>query len=316
MATCRGARFVEAQLASIACQTRPPDELIINDDASDDRTLDIAREFSARAGFEVAIARNDVRLGITGNFERALSRCTGDVVFFADQDDVWAPRKIETLTRVLAERPDIGAVFHDGEVVSDDLTPLGASLWDALGFDDREQRKVEAGRAAEVFLRHVVAAGTSMAFRAEYLPLALPFPELRSCHDAFTAFVVSAVAGVALVREPLIQYRLHGENQIGIRKLGLREQLEKAREQIATGAFAYAEEFFTVAQERLLSSSYTVPRATLHGIEQKIRHARRRNEMSRSLLGRLGTIARETATGRYWRYSYGIKSVAQDLWLR
>jgi hypothetical protein len=52
------------------------------------------------------------------------------------------------------------------------------------------------------------------------------------------------------------------------------------------------------------------------GIEQKILHSRRRAEMSDRLGRRLLDIARETASRRYWRYSYGVKSVAQDLWLR
>lgn len=316
MATCQGARFLEAQLESIARQSRPPDELILSDDASDDGTFELARGFAAGAGFRVSASRNDARLGITANFERALSGCNGDVVFLADQDDLWAPEKIETVLGVFALRPNVGIVFHDGEIVDHDLTPLGASLWDALGFDARERERVKRGRAEEVFLRHVVAAGTTMAFRAEYLPLALPFPRLHSCHDAFTAFVVGAVSEVAIIERPLLRYRLHGENQIGIQKLGFRAQLEMARQQLRTGAFAYAEEFFTVARERLVNSACEVPLRTLSLIDEKLVHARARNEMPPRFASRLGAIVREAASGRYWRYSYGIKSVAQDLWLR
>ena len=53
MATCDGERFVLEQLESIACQRRPPDELIVCDDASRDDTFARLEAFASRAPFEV-----------------------------------------------------------------------------------------------------------------------------------------------------------------------------------------------------------------------------------------------------------------------
>jgi glycosyltransferase involved in cell wall biosynthesis len=312
MATCEGERFIDEQLDSIAAQSRRPDELIVCDDASEDSTFERIQEFGQKAGFEVRALRNPSRLGTTANFERAIAACSGEVILLADQDDVWFPEKIETLTRVLAREPTIGAVFSDGEVVDERLEPLGATLWQSLGFDAREQQLVRQGRAVEVFLRHVVAAGTTLAFRSHFRKQALPFPRLRSCHDAFTAFSIAARAGIAIVPTPLIRYRVHGSNQIGIRRLGFFEQLAKAREQIESDAFAYAVEFFELARERLNDP----PAGLRVAIDEKIDHSRSRRDMSPRLLGRLPTIRQEASLGRYGRYSYGWKSIAQDLWLR
>ena len=185
-------------------------------------------------------------------------------------------------------------------------------MWRSLGFNPHEQEQVRAGAAVEVFLRHVVAAGTTLAFRSSLRDLALPFPALRSCHDAFIAFVAAATSGVEIVPERLVRYRLHGANQIGIRKLDFLAQLAKAREQVEQGAFPYAVDFFQAARERLPTAS---PR-TLELIDQKILHASRRADMSSQLGARLSAIQAEVRSGRYWRYSYGWKSVAQDLLLR
>jgi glycosyltransferase involved in cell wall biosynthesis len=312
MATCEGSRFVETQLESIAGQTRPPDELVVCDDASRDDTFARLESFAARTDLETRVLRNPVRLGITANFERVVSACTGDVIFLADQDDVWLPEKIATLTDVLVRRPELGAVFSDGEVVDAELSPRGYTLWESLGFDEREREQVRRGDAVGVFLRHVVAAGTTLAFRAGFRELALPFPPLRSCHDAFIAFVVAALAPIEIVETPLIRYRVHDRNQIGIRRLGLREQLAKAREQLASDAFGYAVEFFEAARARLTHA----PPDVLHRIDEKILHARRRQAMSPHWLARLRDIHEEARSGRYRRYSYGWKSIAQDLWLR
>ena len=115
-----------------------------------------------------------------------------------------------------------------------------------------------------------------------------------------------------IVPESLVRYRLHGANQIGIRKLDFFAQLGKAREQIETGAFPYAVDVFQAARERLPAASP----GTLEQIDQKILHASRRASMSSRLGGRLGAIREEIQSRRYWRYSYGWKSVAQELLLR
>jgi len=319
MATFEGGPYVMPQLESIAAQTRLPDELVVCDDASRDDTRDRVRDFASRAPFEVRLEVNHERLRTTRNFERAVSLCRGDIIFLADQDDVWLPHKIETLLQVFAEHAGVGAVFSDGLAVDSELQSLGYGLWKSLSFTPAEQRLVRSGRAVEVFLKHVVAAGTTLAFRSDYRQLALPFPELRSCHDAFIAFTIAAVAEIRIIEEPLIRYRLHGENLIGIRKLGLRDQLEKAREQITFDAFSFAAIFFETARQRFAAQQETrfLPsKPSLALIDDKILHSRRRAAMPDSLLRRLPDILREATSGRYGRYSYGIKSIAQDLWLR
>lgn len=319
LAACNGERHIEAQLESLALQTRLPDELVVCDDASNDGTREKVRAFAAGAAFPVRLEEQADRLGITDNFASALARTSGDIVFFADQDDIWKPQKIERLAGRLEADSKLGAVFSNGRVVDADGQPLGFDLWESLAFSAAEQTLVAKGRAVDVFLKHVVAAGTTMAFRGSFRELALPFPALRSCHDAWLAFLAACVSNVEAVDEPLIDYRLHGDNQIGIRKLRFFGQLEKAKEQVESDAFGYAVAFFEQARERLQSpaaGAFDVAPDALTGIEAKVEHARRRASMSGSLLRRLPDIAREMVGGRYGRYSYGARSIAQDVFLR
>jgi len=319
MATCNGARFVDVQLASLASQTRRPDELVVCDDASQDDTLARVRAFAANAPFEVRASPNAERLGTTRNFERAVAACTGDVVFFADQDDVWLPAKVERMCAALDTRPEVGAVLCNGSVVDAAGASLGYDLWRALDFDAGEQRAVASGSAHEVFARHVVAAGTTFAFRRRYAELALPFPDLRSAHDAWVAFLVASVSEIALIAEPLIHYRLHGDNQLGLRRMGFREQLEAARRQLELGAFDYAARFFEAAGERLRSAAaapFALRPGVLETVDAKAHHSRVRDAMPASLAARIPIVLGELRRGHYRRYAYGWKSVAQDLALR
>ena len=319
MATCQGAPYIDEQLDSIAAQSRPPDELVVCDDASGDDTAESVEAFARRAPFPVRLRRNPSRLGTTRNFEQAVSLCSGDIIFLADQDDVWLPEKIACLLDVLERHPEAGIVFSDGAVVDDERRPLGYGLWRALAFTPAEQSRVRKGRASQVFARHVVAAGTTLAFRAGFRDLLLPFPNLHSAHDAWIAFVISCVADCRIVDRELLHYRLHGENQIGLEKLDLLEQYHRARRQVAEAAFAYAAQFFETARERLSSregEGFRTSPGTLRLIEAKIAHSRIRDEMPASLAGRLPAILGELLRGRYWRYSYGARSIAQDIWLR
>lgn len=315
MASYDGAAWVEEQLVSIARQTRPPDELIVVDDASSDDTVARVEAFGASAPFPVRVERNPENRGSTPTFERALELCTGGIVCFADQDDVWDPEKIETLAAILEASPGVGAVFSDGRVVDAERRPLGHSLWQALWFDAREQEKVRRGAAAEVFARHVVAAGTTLAFRACHRGLVLPFPALRDCHDSWVAFLVAAVSEVRSVDRELIDYRVHGANQFGIHAPSFSEQLELARRQLDVGAFQYGVDFFGAARERLRERGRRAPE-TERIIAAKVEHCRRRAAMSEGLAARLPLVLEEWLSGRYGRFSYGWKSVAQDLFLR
>ncbi len=319
MATCNGASFIDDQLRSLAEQRRLPDELVVCDDASEDESAEKVRAFAAQAPFDVRFERNAQRLGTTANFERAVSLCSGDLIFLADQDDHWLPEKVEVQAAALEEDPAMGAALSQGRVVDDARRPLGYDLWEAVGFDAGEQAEVRAGHATAVFFRHVVAAGTTLAFRASFRPLLLPFPDLRSAHDAWIAFMLAAVSDFALIDQPLIEYRLHAGNQFGLRRLGLLDQLAKARQQIDEQAFLYAELFFEAARRRLAEPprpEWQTSEALMEEIAAKVAHSRFRQALAPGLLGRIGPVLSEAARGGYRRFGYGWKSVAQDLLLR
>lgn len=319
MTTYNAGPWLADQLASISEQTRLPDELIVCDDGSSDGTIEALHAFARAAPFEVRVECNPETLTTTRNFEKAVSLCRGEIIFLADQDDVWRPRKIETLAAELNAHPEAGAVFSNGRVVDEACEPLGYNLWDSLWFREAERALVRAGRGAEVFVRHVVAAGTTLAVRSRYREVYLPFPDLHDCHDAWLTFSIAGVADVRIVEENLIDYRLHGANQFGLQRFNLREQLEKAREQLEIGAFRHNITFFTAARERFRALSdrgFTPRQSVLDLTEGKIRHAEVRDRMSANFFARLPAIARETFGRGYWRFGYGAKSLAQDLFLR
>ena len=315
MCTFQGERHLGEQLASIAEQTRRPDELVIFDDRSSDRTLAIARDFALAAPFEVKIVLNDVRLGTVRNFEMAIAACRGEIVLLADQDDLWYPDKTAVLMAALEAHPTAGYAFSDADLVGSELEPLGLRLWKDIGFTGARVERFMAGdQLATMVSGGSFVYGNTMAFRRSHAAPALPI-SVRSrfmTHDTWLALVMSGMgaSGIA-VPSPLLQYRQHPRQQSGVgRRPRLRERLRLA----LAPRFAYCAEMaaaLTLIRERLAASSRSdVPLALL---DDCIEHLRARAAVQ-SLRGvrRLSAVAAELRTRRYRRFSTSWRSALKD----
>ena len=111
----------ESQLArtleSLLAQPCPDLELIVCDDASDDATLEIARNFDDP---RLHVHEHAERLGLAGNWNRALSYASGDTLCLFGQDDVAYPDWASTLTGLLDAEPEADLAFGRRDFVFDD----------------------------------------------------------------------------------------------------------------------------------------------------------------------------------------------------
>lgn len=203
MATYNGERFLPEMLESLAAQTRLPDELVVRDDASEDGTLGVLREFAGRARFEVTVIPGDRRLGYAQNFVTATRACSGDLVFFADQDDTWRPAKIAVASRGVQGREPL-ALFHDFALQADDGSQVAPSVYAVL-----EERGFSPMTAVN---------GCSMAVTRGFIELwGWPPPASKAAvsHDAWVAILSTAFRQRRNLDEVLIDYRLHDDNASG-----------------------------------------------------------------------------------------------------
>lgn len=123
LCTRNGARFLEAQLASLARQSALPDELVVGDDASDDATLEIVARFAREAPFPMrTIARREA-VGHRENFLATARECRGEWIAFADQDDVWLEHKLAESRAVIAAHPQVLLVNQRALLCDEALSP-------------------------------------------------------------------------------------------------------------------------------------------------------------------------------------------------
>ncbi|EXY58193.1 glycosyltransferase, partial [Bacteroides fragilis] len=92
IATYNGEKFIVEQLKTILSQLTDFDEIIISDDHSSDCTLSLIRSFRDP---RIKIYLNENDKGYTSNFENALKKATGEIIFIADQDDIWKKDKVD-----------------------------------------------------------------------------------------------------------------------------------------------------------------------------------------------------------------------------
>jgi glycosyltransferase involved in cell wall biosynthesis len=312
LCTYNGDRFLAEQLASIRNQARLPDEVVLCDDRSTDATLAIARRFAEAVPFPVRIEANASNLGSTRNFAQAIELCRGDMVVLADQDDVWLPHKLAVLERALLDDPGAGFAFSDAEMVDEHLQPLGYKLWDALRFSARERRCFRRGEVFHKLLRRYRVTGATLAFRSRFKDLILPIPP-EWVHDAWIGLLIATVASCRLIDEPLLQYRQHARQQLGERKRSLYQQYQAARK-VSRESYQAVAERYAQARDRLQRFPGVAPEC-IQALTRKIEHFQQRTRMRDGGVRRLPAILAETWRGNYARYSYGWKSIAQDLFL-
>jgi glycosyltransferase involved in cell wall biosynthesis len=323
LCTYNGERFLREQLDSIAAQTRLPDELVVGDDGSTDGTRQLVESFAAAAPFPVRLHVNEANVGSARNFGNAVKLCEGDVIALCDQDDVWLPEKLRRLEEVFATDDKVGLVFSDALVVGEDLSPTGRKLWDWT-FAPAVQREVQRD-AFRALLRRNVVTGATMAFRARLKPLALPVPDdLNMIHDGWIALVAAAVSRVVPLAEPLVEYRQHGGQQLGVASAsglngsGARFAFDDSP---AGRAAYYAGEVRKVERlaDRLRQAAAAEGRRParleerVETLEEVAAHYRVRGDTQASRFARLPAVLRELLTMRYHRYSNGLSSAALDL---
>lgn len=308
MCTLNGARFLRAQLESLASQRLPPSELVVCDDGSEDETLGILEDFATSCPFPIRIVRNTERKGITPNFSQAISLCTGTHIALADQDDIWQIDKLDLLDKAL-ERPNTTGAFCDATIVDCDLTPLSSSMWQHVGFNEREQAAMISGRGLEVLVKHFVVTGATLMFRSNLRSVLLPIPESWP-HDAWIAAVLAAAGDLAPIARKLIRYRQHDANATGARKLPLYIQYLRGQE---IGRQAYLEgeiSRFLLLADRLDQRGL---KKECSLVMRKIAHLRRRQAFPRHRLSRFPHVLDEWTRGDYGHFSTDWRSIAMDV---
>ena len=200
LATYNGEKFIQEQLNSILCQIGEEDEVIVSDDFSNDKTLEIIRGINDK---RIKIFQNNLYKKpqkfsfeqITLNFENAIRHANGDLIFLCDQDDIWHTNKTSVIKAEIGEN---FAIVHDCRVIDKKDNQIFASYFDFIG-------------AKKGILKNIIKCsylGSCMAFKKELINFILPIPQ-KVPHDLWIALIADYKKSLKLLKTPLIDYCRH-----------------------------------------------------------------------------------------------------------
>lgn len=108
MSVYNGQKYIKEQMDSLLEQTRILDEIIIIDDCSTDNTVEILKNYIEEHDcFNIRLIQNNENYGWQKNFFEGMKMATSDVIFPCDQDDIWHKDKVEKMSKILEDNPQI-----------------------------------------------------------------------------------------------------------------------------------------------------------------------------------------------------------------
>jgi glycosyltransferase involved in cell wall biosynthesis len=219
MATYNGSAYVLEQIKSIEEQSFKEIKVHVSDDKSSDDTVTILSEREIVSYVEV----NDVNLGPSQNFWKALSLCKSDYVAFCDQDDTWRSDKIELLMeRILLIENEKGKlhpilVYSDLTLVDRDHKLLSNSFFGTTG-------KTAGCSDPRDFIVSNHIPGCTMLMNRALIDRAGTLPLDVRMHDWWIAMIASLTGTMSYVDAALINYRQHDNNAVGAPPIGNRSR--------------------------------------------------------------------------------------------
>jgi glycosyltransferase involved in cell wall biosynthesis len=212
IATYNGEKFLIKQLDSILNQTRLPDEIIIIDDCSTDKTYSILNDFINQKRNDYSISfklyQNEQNLGFANNFKNALSFTSGSIIVLSDQDDIFVRDKIDVVEK-----------FFD----SNNQMKIFISSYQMINENDKVISGIKPFSKNKVVTFNELIKGNSypgctIAFRSELRNYFVQFNDAFFAHDWFLLLLTSLNHHTSIYYDnvPLVKYRMHSGNTLGI----------------------------------------------------------------------------------------------------
>jgi len=204
--------YFEKLLYSLNNQTYSNIEIIIRDDSDDEVTYcEISKMIKEKiSNFDYVIYKNNKNIGSNRTFEILTKEAKGDYIAYCDQDDIWEKEKIYKLVEAIEKEnavlcySDLSIIDNNDKLVTKSFRNIHIRLKHLYGEN-----------LFGYFLRRNSVTGCTMLINSYIAKEAIPFCHNYYVHDHWLTLFASMKGIIAYVKEPLIQYRIHDNNQIG-----------------------------------------------------------------------------------------------------
>ena len=205
------ADYIGETIDSILAQTYQNLELIMVDDNSTDHSYQVLQDY-AKKDERVKIYKNETNLGMSGNWNRCLELCSGEVMKLVCADDLLSPDIINREMEIFEKYPEVVLVDSDTRLVNLDGQYRG---W------YRRYRKsgiVDGATVARkgVFSQDFFGAPQANSFRRSAYEQAGGFsPEFHYIVDYDFFINIAKLGKMYIIHEPLNYFRVRGDSNTG-----------------------------------------------------------------------------------------------------
>lgn len=219
MATYNGHDYLIEQLDSIKNQTRRFDEVIIVDDVSKDDTVILIKDYLDKYQLDWKLIENDVNLGYRDNFKKGLSLASGDIVFLSDQDDRFHLDKVERMISIMEDNDNIKSLASSFNFIDSDSKLF--TIEQKKGYSNQNiihKELVKELEQIDFSLIKVtnISQGCTMAIKKDIIDIYIKNTNGLYPHDWELNLISAMQDGCYFYNVPLIDYRIHGNNTIGL----------------------------------------------------------------------------------------------------
>jgi len=179
MATYNGELFVAEQINSILSQLNYNDELIIVDDCSSDKTIDVINSFNDK---RIILIVNNHNIGVNKSFSISILLSTGDYIFLSDQDDIWIEGRIEMMINHLVESK-VDLLTSNFKWIDQ----FGNSTYVKFDGVSSLQSNRYIKNIFDIFIGKTNYFGCAMLFTKNLVRYIAPFPGFIESHDLWIA---------------------------------------------------------------------------------------------------------------------------------
>jgi predicted O-linked N-acetylglucosamine transferase (SPINDLY family)/GT2 family glycosyltransferase len=223
--TYNGAQFIEEAIESVLLQTYPNLEIIISDDSSTDRTVEIAKSFQHKVSCNLSILEHS-QYGLSQNWNFCVSQAQGKYIKFLFQDDLLEPNAIEEMVDLAEQDESIGLVFSPRKL----FTATDNIYYDSNFLAHHEAKDVHKAwsnlrsiQSGQELLQHLnlfdnpinkIGEPTTVLIKKEvFVKLGLFNPELCQLVDLEMWLRIMSIYKVGYVDKVLSHFRIHSQQQ-------------------------------------------------------------------------------------------------------
>lgn len=219
MTIYNGEQYIQEQLDSIKNQTKKLDEVIIIDDCSKDNSYDFIKKYIEKNQLNHwQLIKNQSNLGYQKNFKKGLELSNGDIVFLCDQDDRWHLDKIEIMSKYMLDEK-ILCLASSFNFMDEYGKLFTIKLDKNKSNNNLLAQKVNSDLTNinfEQLIRSNFSQGCTMAVRKNLIDEYLELESDLVPHDLAFNMLASLHNGCYYLDLPLIDYRIHNNNTIGL----------------------------------------------------------------------------------------------------